>query len=77
MNFSDYALFGKNWLEDNGWEACPVFPNPSELGPQGVAVADGRPAPNVYPDFDYAAVACGLGKIGLNGALVFFIKKLP
>lgn len=82
-NFGDYALFGKNWLEDeilslacydlvsmiedNGWEACPIFPNPSELGPQGVAVADGRPAPNVYPDFDYAAVAAGLGEIGLNG----------
>ena len=82
-NFGDYSLFGKNWLEDeflsiasyelvnmledNGWEACPLFPNPSELGPQGVAVADGRPAPNVYPDFDYAAVACGLGEIGFNG----------
>ena len=78
-NFGDYSLFGKNWLEDeflslaaydlvrmledNGWEACPLFPNPSELGPQGVSVADGRPAPNVYPDFDYAAVACGLGPI--------------
>ena len=82
-NFGDYNRFGKNWLEDeflavacydlvsviedNGWEACPLFPNPSELGPQGVSVADGRPAPNVYPDFDYAAVACGLGEIGLNG----------
>ena len=82
-NFGDYSLFGKNWLEDeflslacydlvnfiedNGWEACPIFPNPAELGPQGVSVADGRPAPNVYPDFDYAAVACGLGEIGLNG----------
>ena len=85
-NFGDYALFGKNWLEDeflsiacydlvnvledNGWEACPIFPNPSELGPQGVAVAEGRPAPNVYPDFDYAAIACGLGEIGLNGLLL-------
>lgn len=85
-NFGDYALFGKNWLEDeflsiacydlvnvledNGWEACPIFPNPSELGPQGVAVADGRPAPNVFPDFDYAAIASGLGEIGLNGLLL-------
>ena len=82
-NFGDYALFGKNWLEDEflsiacydlvnviedmGWEACPIFPNPTEIEPQGVSVADGRPAPNVYPDFDYAAVACGLGEIGLNG----------
>ena len=82
-NFGDYRLFGRNWLEDeflsigcydlvrfledNGWEACPIFPNPSELGPSGVSVAEGRPAPNVYPDFEYAAVACGLGEIGLNG----------
>jgi len=82
-NFGDYKLFGQNWLEDEflslacynlvrvledeGWEACPLFPNPSELGPSGVSVADGRPAPNVYPDFDYAAVACGLGEIGFNG----------
>lgn len=82
-NFGDYAVFGRNWLEDeflslaaydlvrmiedNGWEACPIFPNPCELGPQGVAVAEGRAEPNVYPDFDYAAVACGLGEIGLNG----------
>lgn len=85
-NFGDYTLFGKNWLEDeflsiacydlvnvledNGWEACPIFPNPTDIAPQGVAVADGRPAPNVYPDFDYAAVACGLGEIGLNGMLL-------
>ncbi len=82
-NFGDYAKYGKNWLEDeflavacydlvsfiedNGWEACPLFPNPTEIAPQGVSVADGRPAPNVYPDFDYAAVAAGLGEIGLNG----------
>ena len=82
-NFGDYGLYGKNWLEDeflsvgcydlvrfiedNGWEACPLFPNPSELGPSGVSVAEGRPAPNVYPDFDYAAVACGLGEIGMSG----------
>ena len=82
-NFGDYRLFGNIWLEDeflsiacydlvslledNGYEACPIFPNPSELGPSGVSVAEGRPAPNVYPDFDYAAVACGLGEIGMNG----------
>ena len=82
-NFGDYALFGKNWLEDEflslacynlvrvledeGWEACPLFPNPSEIRPSGVSVAKGRPEPNVFPDFDYAAVACGLGEIGLNG----------
>ncbi len=88
-NFGDYQLFGKNWLEDeflalaaynltnfieeNGWEAVPVFPNPSDIGPSGVSVGDGKPAPNVYPDFDYAAVACGLCTISYNG--IAFSKK--
>ncbi|MBR2611454.1 MAG: 4Fe-4S binding protein [Clostridia bacterium] len=82
-NFGDYSLFGKTWLEDEflavscydlvrliedeGWEACPVFPNSPDIPTQGVAVSEGRPAPNVYPDFDYAAVACGLGEIGKSG----------
>lgn len=81
-NFGDYSLYGKNWLEDeflalsaynltnfieeNRWEAVPVFPNPSELKASGVPVADGRPAPNVYPDFDYAAIACGLCTMSYN-----------
>jgi len=81
-NFGDYALFGKNWLEDeflalsaynltnfiesNGYEAVPIFPNPWDLPPSGVPVAEGRPAPNVYPDFDYATVACGLGTVSYN-----------
>ena len=81
-NFGDYQLFGKNWLEDeflalsaynltnfiesHGWEATPVFPNPCDLEPAGVAVREGTPAPNVYPDFDYAAVACGLCAISYN-----------
>ena len=81
-NFGDYALFGKNWLEDeflamscynvtnfiesNGFEAVPIFPNPSDLAPSGVPVAPGKAAPNVYPDFDYAAVACGLCGISYN-----------
>jgi len=88
-NFGDYQLFGKNWLEDeflalatydltnfieeNGWEAVPLFPNPSDIEPAGVSVGGGRPAPNVYPDFDYAAVACGLCTISYNG--IPFSKK--
>lgn len=82
-NFVDYNLFGKDWLEDEflalacygltntledfGWEAVPVFPNPCELAPTGVSVEAGRPAPNVFPDFDFAAVACGLCELGYNG----------
>ena len=88
-NFGDYQLFGKNWLEDeflslsaynltnfieeNGWEAVPIFPNPCDIEPSGVPVAEGKPAPNVYPDFDYAAVACGLCSISYNG--IVFSEK--
>ena len=82
-NFGDYKMFGRNWLEDEflslacyglvnaledqGWEAVPVFPNPSEIAPMGISVGEGRPEPNVFPDFDYAAVACGVCELGRNG----------
>lgn len=82
-NFTDYALFGSQWLddefmaiacyemtralEDEGWEAVPVFPNPTDIAPMGVPVEEGKPAPNVLPDFDYAAVACGICEISYNG----------
>lgn len=85
-NFGDYKLFGQNWLEDEflslacynlvrvledqGWEAVPIFPNPSEIRPSGVSVANGRPEPNVFPDFTYAAVACGVAEIGLGGLVL-------
>ena len=85
-NFGDYNLFGVNWLEDEflslacynlvraledaGWEAVPLFPNPTEVPPSCGPVAEDRPAPNVFPDFDYAAVACGLAEIGLNGLVL-------
>ena len=82
-NFQDYGMFGKNWLEDEflalacynmtnvledeGWEAVPVFPNPPEAAPMGVPVAEGKEAPNVHPDFEFAAVACGLCEFGMSG----------
>ena len=85
-NFGDYSLFGSSWLddefvaigcydltrviEDEGYEAVPIFPNPTEIQPQGVPVAAGRAAPDVHPDFKYAAVACGIGEISFND-LVF------
>lgn len=55
------------FIEDAGYEACPIFPNPDAINNMGVPVEPDRPAPNVAPDFDYAAVACGLGEIGLSG----------
>lgn len=86
-NWNSYTIFGYNnlddawvaetcydlcmFLEDHGWEGVPVFPHPPEVWPQGVAVAEDRPAPNVIPDFDFAAVAAGLGEIGYGG---FFLS---
>ena len=88
-NFGDYNLFGASWLEDEflavacynltrviedeGYEAVPIFPNPPEIQSQGVSVEPGKLAPNVYPDFKYAAVACGIGEISFNDMV--FSKK--
>ncbi|MEA4823857.1 MAG: hypothetical protein VB111_07075 [Clostridiaceae bacterium] len=58
------------FIEDAGYEACPVFPNPAAINNMGVSVEPGLPAPNVTPDFDYAAVACGLGEIALSGTVL-------
>ncbi|GHV47279.1 (4Fe-4S)-binding protein [Spirochaetia bacterium] len=84
-NFADYKLFGSSWLEDEflaiacydltrvieneGYEAVPIFPNPMEVQPQGIPVEEGKPAPNVHPDFNYAAVACGIAEISFNDIL--------
>jgi len=85
-NFIDYSFFGSYWLEDEfltiacydltrviedqGWEAVPVFPNSTEIKPQGVPVSPERPAPNVHPDFYYAAVAAGVAEISYNNTLL-------
>jgi len=85
-NFTDYRTFGSSWLDDNanslmcyeitryledrGYEAVPIFPNPVEAKGMGIRVKDGKPAPNVTPDFQYAVVACGLGEIGYHGEIL-------
>lgn len=85
-NFGDYNLFGSSWLDDNfnslmcyeitryleniNYEAVPIFPNPTEAKGMGISVAEGKPAPNVTPDFQYAAVVCGLGEIGYCGEIL-------
>ncbi len=84
-NFLDYSFFGTSWLEDEflavacydmtrvieneGWEAVPVFPNPCDIAPTGVSVEEGREAPNVFPDFEYAAVACGVAEFSYSGLI--------
>jgi len=85
-NLGTYEMFGYSWLdgefiamtvfdvvsfiEDTGWEATPLFPFPPEAHPQGLPVREGAPAPNVYPDFDHAAVAAGLGEISYHGVFL-------
>ncbi len=51
------------WLEDQGWEAAPLFAFPPEAYPQGIPVREGAPAPNVYPDMQKMAVCAGLAEM--------------
>ena len=83
---STYGSFGYTWLEDNflsrstyevtcfietnGFEGVPLFGYTEEGMPKGRPVAPGKPAPNVILNCDFAALAAGLGEIGLGG---FFI----
>lgn len=73
-NLADYGMFGRTWLNDtflsqstfdlvhliekNGWDALPVMPEKAG-GKSGFT-----------PDFDFAAVACGLAEIGLSGQVL-------
>ena len=85
-NFTNYSTYGDDWLdnrftslvtyrvaeflEDDGWEAIPLPNLPPEVPPMGVAVAKGRPAPNVMLDLADAAVRAGVGEIGFCGVLL-------
>ncbi|MFW5868129.1 MAG: hypothetical protein ACOCX2_09950 [Armatimonadota bacterium] len=51
------------WLEDQGWEAVPLFAFPPEVAPQGIPVREGAVAPNVYPDMNKMAVCAGLAEM--------------
>jgi ferredoxin len=78
-----YGHFGCQWLEDTflaqttydvtcfieelGFEAVPLFGYRPEGMPKGRPVAEGKPAPNVIVDLDFAAHAAGLGEVGLGG----------
>ncbi|MDD3726548.1 MAG: hypothetical protein PHI44_05070 [Candidatus Ratteibacteria bacterium] len=85
-NFANYSLYGYDWLdnrfialttfriseflEDNGWEAVPLSNLPPEVPPMGVKVKKEAPPPNVFLDFDDAAVRAGVGEIGYCGVLL-------
>lgn len=78
INLGDFDMFGKHWLADEfiaqstyslvnflesaGWEAMPIVP--------GARQAISGVAEPVAPDFRYAAVACGLGEIGVSGEIL-------
>lgn len=58
------------WVETQGFEAVPIFGYDAKAAarqPLGAPVAEGKPAPNVYVDWMFAAQAAGLGEIGKNG----------
>ncbi len=73
-------------IENEGYDAClqKAIPNLRIKGdkttnPEVVdtyelihaeAVEEGKPAPDVIIDFGKAAVACGLGEMGLNGKII-------
>jgi len=51
-------------LEDEGWEATPLFAQSGEMRGQGERVSPDKPEPNVIVEFDFAAHAAGIGEIG-------------
>lgn len=58
------------WIEAQGHEAVPMFGYDAEEAarlPLAVPVAPGKPAPNVYVDWQFAAQAAGLGAVGRHG----------
>jgi epoxyqueuosine reductase len=83
---STYQCFGYTWVEDNflsqtsydlslwieeqGYEAVPLFAYNEAGMPKGLPVAADKPAPNVYIDPVFTVIAAGLGEIGLGGFLL-------
>ena len=53
-------------LEDDGWEAVPLWRHNYEMRNQGVRVHPDKPEPDVIVDMDFAAHAAGLGHMGKN-----------
>ncbi|MFH1378606.1 MAG: hypothetical protein ABIH86_07630 [Planctomycetota bacterium] len=85
-NWQTYHLFGRQWIEDtflsrtafevttviedNGFEAVPLFSYPLDIKEMGIPLRDGQPAPNVLCDPKRAAVAAGLGFISRLGEFI-------
>ena len=54
------------WIEEQSYEAVPLFAYHDAGMPKGVPVEPGKPAPNVIVDFEFAAHAAGLAEMGLG-----------
>lgn len=83
---STYGSFGFTWLEDNflskttydltcrieenNFEAVPLFGYQDLDMSYGIPVADGKPAPNVIVDSNYAAHVAGLAEYGLGDIML-------
>jgi len=83
---STYGSFGFIWLEDNflskttydltcrleenNFEAVPLFGYQDLDMSYGMPVADGKPAPNVIVDSNYAAHVAGLAEYGLGDIML-------
>lgn len=79
-HWSNYTFYGYNrlntlfmpkaqyetacFIEDQGFEAVPVYPGVPESQPTRGPLREGQPGPDVYPHIRIAAVAAGLGEMG-------------
>ena len=54
------------FIESQNLEAVPLFGYRPEGMAKGQPVAEGKPAPNVIVDINFAAAAAGLGQLGLG-----------
>ncbi len=70
-NFIAQTTYDLNrWVEEQSFEAVPLFAYYPEGMPKGAPVEPGKPAPNVIVDFEFAAQAAGLAELGLGGFLL-------
>ncbi len=61
------------FIEDNGFEAVPLYPGVPERPGMNKPVAPDRPAPEININIRIAGMACGVGEIGWSK--VFLTKK--
>lgn len=61
------------FIEDNGFEAVPVYPGVAESSGKRAPVKPGRPAPDINLNVRVVGMACGVGEMGWSK--VFLTKK--